>query len=152
MNINNVFAKLRYIFDYNDLKMTEIFGIADLKISEEQVRNWLRKEEDPLFAELNDPALAVFLDGLIIEKRGNKDGPVRVPEKHLTNNIIFRKLKIALNLKADDVLEILKAEGILISKNELSAFFRRSDHKHYRQCQDQILRNFLNGLQGKYRS
>jgi uncharacterized protein YehS (DUF1456 family) len=88
---------------------------------------------------------------LIIDKRGKKEGPQPKPEKHLTNNIIFRKLKIALDLKADDVLDILDLANLRISKHELSALFRRSDHKHYRICKDQILRNFLKGVQLKYR-
>ena len=61
------------------------------------------------------------------------------------------KLKIALNLKAEDVLEIMELAGLSISKHELSAFFRKPDHKHYRQCKDQIMRNFLMGLQLKLR-
>jgi len=78
--------------------------------------------------------------------------PLPEPEQRLTNNIIFRKLKIALNLKAEDILEIMKLAGIRISKHELSAFFRKPDHKNYRECKDQILRNFLKGVQIKYRA
>jgi len=88
---------------------------------------------------------------LINDKRGKKEGPQPEPEQRLTNNIIFRKLRIALDLKAEDVLEIMIMAGLRISKHELSAFFRRPDHKHYRECNDQILRNFLKGLQLKYR-
>ena len=69
----------------------------------------------------------------------------------MTNNIIFMKLKIALNLKAEDVLEIMDLADLSISKHELSAFFRRPGHKHYRECKNQILRNFLRGMQLKYR-
>ena len=65
--------------------------------------------------------------------------------------MIFMKLKIALNLKAEDVLEVLALADLRISKHELSAFFRKPDNKHYRECKDQILRNFLKGLQLKYR-
>ena len=61
------------------------------------------------------------------------------------------KFKIALNLKAEDVLEIMDLAAFGISKHELSAFFRRPGHKHYRACKDQILRNFLKGVQLKYR-
>ncbi|NOZ38536.1 MAG: DUF1456 family protein, partial [Gammaproteobacteria bacterium] len=59
--------------------------------------------------------------------------------------------KIALNLKDEDILEIMGLAGLSISKHELSAFFRRPDHKHYRECKDQILRNFLKGMRLKYR-
>jgi uncharacterized protein YehS (DUF1456 family) len=89
---------------------------------------------------------------LINDKRGKKEGPQPDPEQRLTNNIIFRKLKIALDLKAEDVLEIMDLANLRMSKHELSAFFRRPDHKNYRDCKDQILRNFLNGVQLKYRA
>jgi len=111
----------------------------------------LRKEDDPEYQNCADTKLAIFLNGLIIDKRGKKDGPQPVAEKNINNNIIFMKLKIALNLKAEDVLDILKLADLRVSKHELSAFFRRPDHKHFRVCKDQILRNFLSGVQIKYR-
>jgi uncharacterized protein YehS (DUF1456 family) len=101
---------------------------------------------------MSDRELAIFLNGLIIEKRGKKDGLQPEPESRLSNNSIFTKLKIALNLKAEDVLEILSLADFALSKHELSAFFRKPEHKHYRECQDQVLRNFLNGLQTKMRT
>lgn len=64
----------------------------------------------------------------------------------LTNNDIIKKLRVALKLKDDDIIKILKLVDYEISKTELSAFFRREDHPHYRKLKDQILRNFLNGL------
>jgi uncharacterized protein YehS (DUF1456 family) len=69
----------------------------------------------------------------------------------MNNNVIFRKLKIAFNLQAEEILSILSLADLNISKHELSAFFRRPDRKHYRVCKDQILRNLLTGLQIKYR-
>jgi uncharacterized protein YehS (DUF1456 family) len=98
---------------------------------------------------LYDKELAIFLTGFIVEKRGKKEGEEPKPEKSLNNNIIFRKLKIALNYKDEDILEILDQRGMRISKHELSAFFRHPDQPQYRPCKDQILRNFLHGLQAK---
>jgi uncharacterized protein YehS (DUF1456 family) len=95
--------------------------------------------------------LATFLNGLIIEKRGKKEGPQPIPEKQLNNNIILRKLKIALNLKDEDILDLLKLAGLEISKHELSAFFRKPGQNQYRECKDQVLRNFLSGMGMKYR-
>jgi uncharacterized protein YehS (DUF1456 family) len=83
--------------------------------------------------------------------RGKKEGVQSEPEDKLDNNIIFRKLKIALNLQAEDILRILALVDITISKHELSAFFRKKGHKHYRVCQEQILRKFLHGIQIEYR-
>lgn len=151
MTNNDILRRIRYIFDFNDNKMITIFGLADSKVTREQISDWLKKDDDPAYKACNDTQLATFLNGLIIDKRGKKDGPQPEPEKKLNNNIIFRKLKIALNLKEEDTLAVLELANLKISKHELSAFFRRENHKHYRVCKDQVLRNFLTGLQLKYR-
>lgn len=148
---NDILRRIRYAFDFDDSKMIALFGSADYQVTRAQISDWLKKDDDPAFQELSDTQLAIFLNGLINHKRGKKEGPQPVPETRLTNNMIFMKLKIALNLKAEDVLEILALAGLRISKHELSAFFRKPDNKHYRECKDQILRNFLRGLQLKYR-
>lgn len=64
----------------------------------------------------------------------------------MTNNDILKKLRIALKLRDEDIIEILKLVDFQISKSELSALFRTEDHPNYKECGDQILRNFLNGL------
>ncbi len=151
MNNNDILRRIRYTFDFNDLKMISIFGQADLQVTRAQISDWLKKDDDPACQKCSDTQLAVFLNGLINDKRGKREGPPPEPEKTLSNNAIFMKLKIALNLKADDVVKILAMSGVKISKHELSAFFRRADHKHYRECKNQMLRNFLKGLQFKYR-
>jgi len=149
---NDVLRRIRYIFDFGDSKMMAIFGLADYPVTREQVSDWLKKDDDPAFKECDDTQLASFLNGWIIDRRGKKEGPQPKPEQRLNNNIIFRKIKIALDLQAEEILELLGQSDMAISKHELSAFFRKADHKHYRNCNDQILRNFLHGLQLKYRS
>lgn len=148
---NDILRRIRYIFDLNDSKMVALFGLADLEVTRAQVSDWLKKDDDPAFQNCTDIQLAIFLNGLIVDKRGKKEGPQPEPERRLNNNIIFRKLKIALNLNHEDILEILGLAEVSISKHELSAFFRKPGHKHYRECKDQILRNLLKGLQVKYR-
>lgn len=151
MTNNDILRRIRYAFELDDSKMISIFSQADHKVTREQVSDWLKKDENADFQEMNDTLLAIFLNGLINDKRGKKDGPLPEPEEKLDNNIIFIKLKIALDLQAEDILEILELAGVNISKHELSAFFRRKNHKHFRACKDQILRNFLMGLQMMYR-
>ncbi|MCB0292433.1 MAG: DUF1456 family protein [Calditrichaeota bacterium] len=151
MTNNDILRRIRYIFDYSDTKMVAIFAMADHPVSREMIADWLKKEEEPGYVQCSDAQLATFLNGLIIERRGKKEGAQPEVEQRLNNNIIFRKLKIALSLQADDVLELLSLAGFKLSKHELSAFFRRPGHKHYRVCKDQVLRNFLQGVQVKYR-
>ncbi|MBK5284939.1 MAG: DUF1456 family protein [Bacteroidia bacterium] len=64
----------------------------------------------------------------------------------MSNNDILKKLRVALHLRDDQIIEILKLVDFNISKSELSAFFRKEDHPNYKNCGDQVLRNFLNGL------
>tara|TARA_B100000767_G_C19769915_1_gene539415 strand:+ start:2199 stop:2426 length:228 start_codon:yes stop_codon:yes gene_type:complete len=64
----------------------------------------------------------------------------------LTNNDIFKKLRVALKLRDVDIVEILKLVDFKVSKAELGAFFRKEGHPKYTECGDQILRNFLNAL------
>ena len=151
MTHNDIFRRIRFIFNYNDSTMMAIFGLVDTVVTREQVSDWLKQDDKPEFKELNDHQLALYLNGLIIKNRGKKEGPQPIAETVLNNNIIFRKLKIALNFKEEDILEMMKLAGFPIGKHELSAFFRNPDHHNYRECQTQILRNFLKGLQIKMR-
>lgn len=151
MTTNDVLRRIRYIFDFNDRKMMKIFALADCEVSREQISAWLKKDEDPAYQRCSDRELAIFLNGLISHKRGKKKGPQPIPEQRVTNNIIFRKIKIALDLKDQDIMDLLKLAEFKVGKHELSAFFRKPGHKNYRACQDQVLRNFLKGAQIKYR-
>ncbi|MCF8253315.1 MAG: DUF1456 family protein [Bacteroidia bacterium] len=151
MNNNDILRQLRYTFNINDTKMMDLFLAGGLEATRAEISDWMKKEEDPEFKSLVDVNMAAFLNGFIIDKRGKKDGPAPVLEKRLNNNTILRKLKIALNLKDDDMLAILKLVDFNFSKHELSAFFRNPSQEQYRLCKDQVLRNFLHGMQLKYR-
>jgi len=151
MTNNDILRRVRYIFDFNDDKMIALFALADYKVTRAQISDWMKQEDDPTFKKLTDVQFATYLNGLINDKRGKREGPQPVPEKDLSNNAIFMKLKIALNLQAEDILEIMDLSDFRMSKHELSAFFRKPGHKHYRECKDQILRIFLKGLQMQYR-
>lgn len=151
MTNNDCLRRIRYILDFDDERMIAIFALAGREVDRRQVSAWLKQDDSSDFEECDSPSFAAFLNGLIVALRGAKEGEAPRVETELNNNMIFMKLKIALNLKADDILQILESAGQLISKHELSAFFRRPDHKHYRECKDQILRNFLNGLRINFR-
>ena len=95
MTNNDILRRIRYAFDFSDSKMIALFGLADHQVTRAQISDWLKKDDEPAFKECSDTQLAIFLNGLINEKRGKKEGPQDVPEQRLTNNIIFRKLRIA---------------------------------------------------------
>lgn len=150
---NKILKSLRYTFDFSDRKMIDLFASVQLKVSREDVCNWLKKDDDPDYLACPDEVLLMFLDAYILECRGpsNDHKPQTSSAIKISNNLILRKLKIALNLKTTDIIDILDLADFKISKHELSSFFRSPDHRHYRQCKDQILRSFLKGLQIKFR-
>lgn len=152
MDNNLILKRLRFIQSYNDTTMMEVFNLGGEEVTREVLSNYLKSDDDEEYKGLYDKQLAVFLNGLIIKLRGARDGETPVPEKKLNNNLILRKLKIAFNLKDVDMLEILELADFKMGKPELNAFFRKPDHKNFRACKDQIIRNFLMGLQLKFRS
>ncbi|MDA8595250.1 DUF1456 family protein [Flavobacteriaceae bacterium] len=147
MTNNDIIRRLRYLFQFKDQQVVDLFALAEHTVTKAQVNTWLKKEEDPEMVEISDRDLAVFLNGLIIDKRGRREGPLPEPEDPLTNNMIFKKIQIAMNLSSDDIIAKFKAIDKTLSKHELSAFFRKPNHKSYRYCMDQYLRNFIHALQ-----
>lgn len=151
MKNNDLLRRIRYVFDFSDTKMMEIFALADYPATRAEISDWLKKEDDPDFRSLHDKYLAIFLNGLINHNRGKREGPQPKPEKTLNNNLILRKLRIALNLKDTDILKIFELAEIYLSLHEINAFFRKPGQSQYRVCKDQFLRNFIYGLQIKHR-
>jgi len=151
MTNNDILRRIRYILDFDDMKMIETFAMADIEIRRGHIVSWLLKEGEHSYQECNDKMLATFLNGLISMKRGKKKGLQPKPENSLTNNLILKKLKIALNLQSEDIIEILALSDFELSAPELSSFLRKPGHRNYRVCKDQVLRNFLMGLQIKLR-
>ena len=149
MTNNDLFRRIRFLYHYSEPKMLSIYNLTDQNTEEIKIKDWLKREDEESYLEMQDVELAAFLDGLIIEKRGRREGELPKPEKVLNNNIILKKLRIALNLTSDQMLELLHSTDKKISKHELSAFFRNPDHNSYKPCLDQYLRNFMNALQKK---
>ncbi|OQX96034.1 hypothetical protein B6I21_02345 [candidate division KSB1 bacterium 4572_119] len=146
---SDILRRLRYALDISDLKMIEIFKLGGYETDKEELAAMLKKEDEEGYLACNDNKMESFLDGLIFLKRGKKDSAPDLAKKvntKLTNNKIFKKLRIALELRGDDILAILKLANLSVSKSELNALFRREGHKHYKVCGDQFLRNFLKGL------
>ncbi|WP_430309696.1 DUF1456 family protein [Pseudomonas sp. PONIH3] len=147
MNHNDVLRSLRYMLKANDQKMAEIIKLSGLEVSVEAIATYVKKEEEPGFVRCPEKVMAHFLDGLVIHRRGRDDSrppqPIEVP---VTNNTVLKKLRVAFELKEDDLHAVLKSVDFPVSKPELSALFRKVGHDNYRPCGDQLLRNLLKGL------
>jgi uncharacterized protein YehS (DUF1456 family) len=146
---NDILRRLRYALSLNDQAMAEIFALAGAPLESGELESMLRKEDETGFAECPDRRLGHFLDGLIIYRRGKREGPEPAAPRsaaRLTNNLVLKKIRIALELKEEDMLAALKAGGMETSKSELGALFRNEGHRNYKACGDQLLRYFLKGL------
>ncbi len=145
---NDILRSLRYSLRLSDVEVMKMFALGgcDLELEEAQAKMGREEEPDALFCE--DEELSCFLDGLVVHKRGPREegSPTPARSLRLTNNMILKKIRVALTLREDEILDILKAGGHPMSRGELSALFRKPQHRSYRGCGDQALRKFLRGL------
>ena len=165
MNNNDRLIRLRYALDIKDQDMVEIFKLGDMDVTVEEVREMLIKTRDEGDDSRNDEedstvdnvTIESFLNGLIISKRGKQEPKPGQPERpalsgdeHI-NNVLLKKLKIALTLTSEDMLDVFDRSGVSVTKGELSALLRKQGHKNYKECGDKYARSFLKGLTNKYR-
>jgi uncharacterized protein YehS (DUF1456 family) len=174
MENNDILIRLRYALDIKNTDMVEIFKLGGIEVTKEEVLKILTKSNDSYDhvtnfdddtdeneeqLKCNNTMLESFLNGFITFKRGKQDPkPGQAQEIALSlksndsvNNMLLKKLKIALALTSEDMIDILEEAGIRITKGELSALLRKEGHKNYKQCGDKYARNFLKGLALKYR-
>jgi len=147
MTNNDTLRRLRYALNIDDAKVAAIIALTGRATTTDEVENWLKREDEGGYTDLSHETLCRFLDGLIIEKRGpHPSGSIPGPLEFLPNNEILKKLRIALNLKEDDVLAVFKKAGFVVTRAELGSFFRKEGHRNYRKCPEQVLRKFIHGL------
>ncbi len=149
MTHNDLLRRLRYALKLNGETIAELCALGGEEITPINVLKLLKKEDEPGFVVCDDLVMGAFLDGLITSRRGAREqsaGSGRDGTAVLNNNLILRKLRIALELNEDAMLALLAKAGVQLSKSELSAMFRARGQKNYKICGDQFLRNFIRGL------
>ncbi|MEO7095410.1 MAG: DUF1456 family protein [Polyangiales bacterium] len=150
---NDVLRSVRYMLKIDDATVAAIIGLAGLAVSAEEVVAYLERDDAPGYRECTNRVMAHFLDGLIIHRRGRDDSrPARPVDVRIDNNTVLKKLRVAFELKEDDLLAVMREAGFPVSKPELSALFRNPTHTNFRACGDQLLRNFLKGLTARVRA
>ncbi|MEC1179738.1 DUF1456 family protein [Metasolibacillus meyeri] len=165
MTNNDILIRLRYTFDIKNIDMVEIFQLGGVDVTKDDVMNMLIKvkedEEEPAnYKKCNNKMLEAFLNGFITFKRGpqlSATGEPVAPQKATgqenPNNMLFKKVKIALALTSEDVIDFIDdGGGIKVSKGEIGAILRNPSHKNYKECGDSFARYFLRGLTNKYRA
>jgi uncharacterized protein YehS (DUF1456 family) len=154
---NDVLRRLRYALNITELKVVELFNLAGYDIGREELEGIFKKEDEIGYRECSDLVMERFLEGLIIGRRGRREesgqGRTTAPRRSakLTNNDILKGIRIALELRDEDIIGIMARSGVELSKPESTALFRKRGQTNFRPCGDQFLRNFLVGLTAKYR-
>ncbi|TQR19391.1 DUF1456 family protein [Psychrobacillus vulpis] len=167
MDNNDILIRLRYALDIKNNDMIEIFKLGGIVVTKDELPKILTKSKDEFDDEVdveenqdqikcNHKMLNSFLNGLITFKRGKKDpkpGQVESPEppENSANNMLLKKLRVALQLTTEEMLDILDDGGIAVSKGELGAILRKEGHRNYKVCGDNFARKFLRGLALRYR-
>jgi uncharacterized protein YehS (DUF1456 family) len=147
MTNNDLLRRLRYALNLNGGSISAICALAVATIGPADVLRLLKKDGEDGFVPCDDTLMSAFLDGLITQRRGPRDQPAAPAGPGvLNNNMILRKLRIALELNDADMLAVFAQAGVSLSKPELSALFRAPGHRNYKECGDQLLRNFVRGL------
>lgn len=161
MNNNDRLLRLRYAIDLKDTDLIKAFELGGVPLTKEEALAVLTKVQDKHEDNLennvykkaiNNQVFDAFLNGLILLARGpQKDKSVEeIPQKsteikHI-NNVLLKKLKIALSMTTDDILDIFAEAEVYPSKGELGAFLRKEGQRNFKPCGDKYMRNFLKGL------
>ncbi len=146
---NDVLRSIRYMLNISEFKLVEIVKLGGGEVTQAQMNAFIKKEDEPGFEACPQNVMARFLNGLIYLRRGKDETRPPLAPELPTNNVVLKKLRVAFELKDEDILSMLDEAGFRVSKTELSALFRKEGHHNYRECGDQLLRNFLKGLTGR---
>ncbi len=146
MTNNYILSSIMNSLKLDKIDILKAYKLVDKKITQDDVDDILREPSDEKFILLSDEGFELFLNGFIAYKRGPSDKKTKKQKIYFSNNIILKKLKIALDLKDEDIIEIFKNDGLEITKSQLTAYFRRDGHINYRKCSDSLLKRFINGL------
>ena len=164
MTNNDILIRLRYAFDLKNTEVVDIFKLGGLNYTKDEVLNMMIKlndddDEPENYVKVNNKMLETFLNGFITFKRGvqkDENGQVKpaipVTGKENANNMLLKKVKIALGVTSEAVVDFLYEGGVTVSKGEIGAILRNPTHKNYKVCGDRFARCFLKGLTMKYRA
>lgn len=168
---NDILIRLRYALDIKDVDMVKIFELGGVAITKEELQKIMVKStisdtdssEKGVWTNEGSPCsnsmLESFLNGLIVLKRGKKESDPGEADKQAflikddkdVNNVVLKKVKIALSLTGEDMLHIFQQGGAQLSNSELSAVLRRQGQRNYKPCGDRYIKVFFKGLTARYR-
>ena len=151
MNTNDILYKIQKALSLSSDDMLKAYELEAYKMESEHLDSLLRKRQDKGYKICSFEELGIFLDGLVTLKRGPSPQKADSNEVvELTNNLILKKLRIALELKEAETEIIFSLGEVELSKQQLASLFRKEGHKNFKECSDELLTAFLDGIDEFY--
>ena len=151
MKTNDILYKIQKALNLTQKEIIKAYELAEYKMDATHLDSLLKRYQDKAYKQCSFEELGVFLDGLVILKRGpspKKDDKNASVE--LTNNLILKKLRIALELKEPETEIIFSLGEVELSKQQMASLFRKEGHKNFKECSETLLLAFLDGLDEFY--
>jgi len=151
INTNEILYRIQKALNLTIEEMLEAYKLEDFPMEASHLESLLKRRQEEGFQIATYEELGVFLDGLVALKRGPSPKKPNDDEGvELTNNLILKKLRIALELKEAETEIIFGLADVELSKQQLASLFRKEGHKNFRACSDELLMAFLDGLDEFY--
>lgn len=150
MKTNDILYKIHKALNLSQEEMMEAYKLADYKMDATHLDSLLKRRQDEGSKLCSYEELGVFLDGFVILKRGPSPKKANDEIVELTNNLILKKLRIALELKEAETEIIFSLGEAELSKQQLASLFRKEGHKNFKTCSDELLMAFLDGMDEFY--
>ena len=151
MQINDILFKIKTALSLDNEAIIKAYTLVEYEMSQERLTDILKKRQDKGYAEATYEELGLFLDGLILLKRGKPSTTKDEDEVfELTNNLILKKLRVALELKEAELVILFALAEVTITKRQIGSLFRKEGGKNFKACSDELLLSFLEGLDEFY--
>ena len=151
MQINDILFNLTKALSLSQEEMIKAYALADYKMTQEHLESILKRRQDKGYKEATYEELGVFLDGLVLLKRGPSDKVVTDEEAvSLTNNLILKKVRVAMKLKEAELIILFALAEVELTKRQIGSLFRKEGTKNFKVCSDELLKAFLEGLDEFY--
>ena len=151
MPLNDILFKITKALSLTHTQIIEAYKLADFEMREERLSSILKRRQDKAYEEATFEELGVFLDGLVLLKRGASD---KIPDAdevvELTNNLILKKIRVAMELKEADLVILFALAEVTLTKRQIGSLFRKEGSKNFKACSDELLMAFLEGLDEFY--
>jgi len=151
INTNEILYRIQKALNLTTEEMVEAYKLEEFEMEASHLESLLKRSQDDGFRVASYEELGIFLDGLVTLKRGPSPKKANADEAvELTNNLILKKLRIALELKEPETEIIFGLADVELSKQQLASLFRKEGHKNFKECSDELLMAFLDGLDEFY--